>query len=201
MRYTPRLRRKAIQQKLHTPFGDWHPYPLFLPSLGCWRCRLPELFVKCIRFRMSAGVLARVSDCRTLCESNTAAGPVGQGGLCHASIPIPPHAGAQARHGAAAHRDRLALARTLDHPAALPRAQPHPRAPPRSQQAAPPRPPACPATLHRWLRLLPRQPPTHPHAAPTRPLAGTTRLHHRQQTPHPPARWRAGGKPPPSRVR
>ncbi|WP_240307536.1 SymE family type I addiction module toxin [Xanthomonas arboricola] len=33
-------------------------------------------------------------------------------------------ANAQARHGAAAHRDRLALARSLDHAAALPRAHP-----------------------------------------------------------------------------
>ncbi|MXV49167.1 hypothetical protein DYQ94_20175, partial [Xanthomonas sp. LMG 8993] len=57
-----------------------------------------------------------------------AAGPVRQGGLCHASTHVPPHLSAQARHGAATHRDRLALARPLDHAAALLGAHPYPRA-------------------------------------------------------------------------
>ncbi|CAD0299523.1 SymE family type I addiction module toxin [Xanthomonas hortorum] len=43
----------------------------------------------------------------------------------------------QARHGAAAHRDRLALARPLDQAAALRRAHPHPPTPHRTP---PPRP-------------------------------------------------------------
>ncbi|WP_449361610.1 SymE family type I addiction module toxin [Xanthomonas dyei] len=58
-----------------------------------------------------------------------AAGPVRPGGLCHASIHIPFHAHSQARHGATAHRDRLAVARPLDHAAALPRTHPHPSKP------------------------------------------------------------------------
>ncbi|TQV29937.1 hypothetical protein DB856_23795, partial [Xanthomonas perforans] len=59
---------------------------------------------------------------------HSAAGPVRQGGLCHASTHVQSQASAQARHGTAAHRDRLALARSLDPAAALPRAHPHPRA-------------------------------------------------------------------------
>lgn len=112
-----------------------------LPASGGWLIQYPS--------GKYARRLSSVSNLPTS-RHHPASGPVRQGGLCHASTHVQSRASAQARHGAATHRNRLALARPLDHPATLFRAHPHPRAPSRSQQTASPRTPACPRNTVPW---------------------------------------------------
>ncbi|CAD0303424.1 hypothetical protein CFBP7900_02110 [Xanthomonas hortorum pv. carotae] len=116
--------------------------------------------------------LSAVSNLPTS-RRHPAAGPVRQGGLCHASTHIQSQANTQACHGAAAHRDRLALARPLDQAAALRRAYPIPQ-------------PCTEAHFHAPATRVPRTtapsatattlPATNasPTLRLTRPLAGTT---------------------------